>query len=329
MFLARPPSARSAPAEEAGGAEASGRVVLEVRACPDAPADSVRRIVGIEIGDLLVGVGEPVPAASDRLTIRCAGGLAWVEAAGDARAKPVDRTLRLDDFPGDAAPRALALAGIEVLAALSPAVRKRLAARQNVTPSPAQERPRLRETAQAAFQGEPSTQIGAAALWRTFLVAGGMSAWGGRVEVESRIARWWNLGFDIEAAGSRGHSRLGEASGLLLSGGAFVGARMGGARLGGAFVLGGRMGLTRMAGDTGGDVAVAAERVTRPWGGPAACLRAHGGLGPTELTLTAEVGRSLFAAEGLADSSTVLAASGSWVAVSLGVAYRIEHGRSR
>jgi hypothetical protein len=52
-------------------------------------------------------------------------------------------------------------------------------------------------------------------------------------------------------------------------------------------------------------------------------------MGPLELVLAAEAGRSLFAAEGLADSAIVLAVSGSWVAVSLGVAYGSAPARRR
>jgi len=316
---------RAALAADARGSESAGHVALEVKACANGSEDAVRRIVGIEIGDLLHAIGQQVPADFDRLTIRCAGNLAWVEAAGGAHAKAVERTLRLDDFPGDAAPRALALAGIEVLAALSPAVRKRLADRQvPTTPRPAAISP---QRAPAPALRAASTQVGAAALWRTFLVAGGMSVWGGKVEVESRIGRWWNLGFDVEAAGTQRHVALGAASGLLFSGGAFVGARAVGPRVGGALALGGRLGIARLAGDAGGAAGVVGERVLRPWGGPAACARVHGGLGPWEVALAVEAGRSLLAADGLADNATVLAVRGSWVALSLGAAYRVEHSR--
>lgn len=324
-FLASLAWGWSASAAEASGEEPAVRVAVEIKACVDGTEVAVRRIVGIEIGDLLYAAGQPVEANSDRLTIRCAGNMAWVEAAGGAHAKAVDRTLRLDDFPGDAAPRALALAGIEVLAALSPAVRKRLADRQ--PPPPANTPSRRQAPAQAARQSVASTQLGAAAIWRTFLVSGGLSVWGGKVEVESRLGRWWMLGFDLEAAGTQRHVALGEASGTLFSGGGFVGARMGGPNVGGAIALGGRMGLARLAGDAGGASGVVAARVFRPWGGPAVCARVHGGLGPFEFTLAAESGRSLFASEGLADNAVVLAARGSWVAVSLGAAYRIEHSR--
>ena len=316
------------PAAAAGssGDSSRGHVVLEVRTCDSVAEEAVRRVVAIELGDLLCGSGQVPPAGSDRLVLRCSGNLVFVEAASADRSTFVDRRLRLDDFPGDAAPRVLALAGIEVLAALSPAVRQRLADRQAGTTAPAPAKTILSSTTPAASPSS-TTLLGAAAIFRTFLVPGGMSGWGGKVALESQIGRWFGLGFDVEAAGTRRRIDLGETSGWMFSAGVFAGMNLGSRLAGATLMAGARLGAVHLSGDAAGAANVAAERVTRPWGGPAVCAQVHGGLGPVDLRFAAEAGQSIVAAEGLADSSTVLAARGAWVALSLGAAYRIDHGQ--
>ena len=115
--------------EISGAAAASGErhVVLSTTGCPAGAETEIRRMVGMEIGDLLVEVGTPLE--TDRLAVVCTEDAAHLLAQGSCLACEVDRTLRLNDFPPDAVARALALAGVELLASLSPAVRRRLEAR--------------------------------------------------------------------------------------------------------------------------------------------------------------------------------------------------------
>src|ERR1035438_6996654 len=108
----------------------SGHVELEVEGCPTVPTAAVRRVLGIEIGDLLLEPSTGEVQDVDRLIIRCAGNFAAVEATGISGGAATERILRLDDFPGDAAPRALALLGVELLAARSAAVRERILRRR-------------------------------------------------------------------------------------------------------------------------------------------------------------------------------------------------------
>ena len=324
MSLAWAASATSAAGAQASRPGRSGRFVLEIKACPEVAPEAIRRILVIEIGDLLVETGEAVPADSDRLAIRCAGNLAWVEAAADEGAKPVDRTLRLDDFPGDAAPRALALAGIEALAALSPAVRERIQAKQK----PAQPGRRVADDRAESAESPPAEgrglRVGAAGVWRTFLRNQGVAAWGGQVNLSRELARRWQLEVDVETAGTSRHVALGDTSGLLFSGAAFFGARGGGKSLGVSLCLGGRMGVARLAGSAADAANVSAASVLRAWGGPAAHAGAMVGFGPLALTLSVEAGRSLFTREGAAGGATVLSIGGTWVAISLGGALRLK-----
>ena len=58
---------------------ASGRVRLEIASCPGVPTEGVRRVLSVEIGDLLLAPFEGDARDADGLTIRCAGNLAFVE----------------------------------------------------------------------------------------------------------------------------------------------------------------------------------------------------------------------------------------------------------
>jgi hypothetical protein len=305
-------------------ADRGERFVLDMRACAAVSAEAVRRILVVEIGDLLVGGDESAPSGSDRLTLRCAGNLVWVEAAGDDGAHSVERPLRLSDFPGDAAPRALALAGLELLAARSPALRARIEARQAPTPAP---KPALASTpavvrapaaAAAGTPAPPRLYFGVGGSWRRFLVDQGVSAWGGQAQVLRRLGRLLDLGADVEASGGTTPVRLGDANSLLLSAGGTLGVCGGGPAAGVALDLGGRVGLARLAGSAANPTSVTGAAVWHPWGGPLARARGYVGFGPLALTLSIEAGRSLSTVRGLAEGATVLSVSGFWTAISFG-----------
>jgi hypothetical protein len=121
----------------AGAATTRGTVVIDAAACPSVSEAAIRRIVAIEIGDLLAERGEIPSAGANRLSLACDGAAARLVARRAGGDPPIERALPLADFPGDAAPRALALAGVEMLAALDPAVRERVQIRQTPPPAPA------------------------------------------------------------------------------------------------------------------------------------------------------------------------------------------------
>jgi hypothetical protein len=300
-------------------------VIAEVTSCQDALAKAVREIVALELGDLLVSSDAVAKPVSDRLSIRCADNMAWIEASGGEGGDPVDRTLSLDDFPDDLAPRALALAGIELLASRSPAIRVRLQAKRApaskpapttvvaspapvVAPSPAAPRRDLR--------------LGLAGAWRTFLVDRGVSAWGGQVLVTQDLGRWWQLRADVEVAGSGRHVSLGETRALIGSCGVDLAARAGQPDFGVALGLGARLGFARLAGSATDQTTVRAGVATGPWGGPMVSASAYVGFGPAVLVAAFEVGRSFGTVRGLADGSPALVIQDTWLALSLAGALR-------
>jgi hypothetical protein len=301
-----------ASAQETGPAP-SDRISLAVEACPSVPTAAVRHILSVEIGDLLLGEGSA--AAGHRLTIRCVGHTAWVEAAGEGGADPVDRTLRLDSFPGDAAPRALALAGLELLAARSPAVRARMQARQEpATPLPPA------PTVGGIRHPRSITHLGMAGAWRRFWAGQGLSTLGGQAQLGVML-RPWRFCADIEATGASRDAQLGKASALLLSGSAAFGLIDGTRHLAVTLLLGARLGMARLWGSAEDPTVAIASAVVRPWGGPTASLGVLGTIEPLAVVVTVEAGRSLFTAEAQSDRTTVLAVGGTWVAISLGAAF--------
>src|SRR5262249_11397031 len=140
-----------------------------------------------------------------------------------ADVRSLERVLRLDEFPGDAGPRALALAGLEMLAALSPAVRERIQFPQPPT------------AARVAIDtGGRRAWVGLSAVRRDFFDAGGFGGWGGRLDVNRRIGERWLLVGDVEVAGGGTAVTLGEANALLVSLGGFWGVRAAGPGMAGA-----------------------------------------------------------------------------------------------
>ena len=329
----------SAAAEPAKGGASPRPVVVTVASCPDASEAAVRRIVGIELGDLLLDARAPRPANADALQIRCDAGLALVEASGAARASPVNRLLRLADFPQDAAPRALALAGIEVLAAFSTDVRQRIESRQ----APAAAPPVVSATPVAAPpetppgptpHQRPAYALGAVGIRRAFLGAHGLSPWGGRIELSRELGEHWSAAVDGDVAGASRSVALGDTTATLASLGAAVGLRAEGRVLTGLAALGGRVGVVRFVGQpAAGGATVVGQRATRPWGGPFVAARvllgldrlalvvvdrAPEGLQRFALQLGAEAGFDLTKADGLSDGAPVVAISGPWWSIAAG-----------
>jgi hypothetical protein len=291
---------------------ARGTVTVDTAACPAVPEAAIRRIVGIEIGDLLAEPGA-APAGGNRLSMFCDGdGAARLEARGAGGDQRMERAFRLADFPGDAAPRALALAGVEMLAALDPAVRERIQIRQAPTAPPGR--------ADAADSLAP-VGITISAVRRDFLGDGSAGGWGGRVELDRGLVGPIVLGVDAEIDGARTAVALGEARALILSAGAFGGLRASGARFAGSLAAGARVGLASLEGTPSDGSGATGGRALRPWWGPALAARGWIRAGALAFIATLEAGMVVRGAHGLADGATILAVDGVWLAAGIGVRF--------
>jgi len=311
-------AAKVAPAADTHNVNSS-IVALDSSGCPAVSEGELRRLVALELGDLLAPastpatsapMGRPSPARNGlALTVACGGGQATLRAHTADRAQALQRTINLVDFPAGAAPRGLALAGIELLATLDASVRERVGESR---PPPAT--PAARASVSLALVG----------LRRQFMGAAGLGAWGGRLDVivDRRRLR---LDGDLEAAATGTTETivgLGQARALLGSVGAFAGARFApAAHLTCSLAAGARFGVARLDGvpDTGsGAVGSAAWR---PWGGLA--LSARGTVGGPRLSgvVSLEIGYTALGAEALAATMTVLALRGPWLTVAAGAAF--------
>jgi hypothetical protein len=292
--VALPASARAARAT----------VALDVDACAEVPELALRQIVSIEIGDLLAPRGGEPPPDGYRLVARCVGDAAHLEARAASRPDGLQRTLRLDEFPGDAAPRALALAGIEMLAALDPMVRARIEARPLPAPP-------------AAGDGLTVALSGA---YRAFFGTAGAAGWGGRVGADWR-RRGGLLASDLELDRASSSSALGQTRAWLASLGVFGGVALGDGRFGLALAAGARAGLAWLSGEPAAGSHLAGASVTRPWWGPALALRVSAGGARLAALLSLEAGWVVHGAQGLAGDTTAIAIEGGWLMVGAGVQF--------
>jgi hypothetical protein len=312
-----------------------GRFSLEIKSCPTVSAASVRRILGIEISDLLLGEDDVLSVAHDRLTIRCVGRVARIEATGPAATTPLEQVLDLDTFPEDAVARALALAGLELLSSLSSTVRARLNTPPPAPPAPPAARPATPPSPPAPKiikepppkeppPAEPppavrDTRVGLAGTWRTFVRDQGASLWGGRLEASTTLGDLWLVAGDVDGAGARiGVAGLGTVDALSFSSALTFGARLHKGALTGNLGVGGRLGLIRLTGKSANPSAVSASSVQHPWGGPMAAACASTRFGRFSLMLSAEAGYSFLVSDGLAGNRTAVSVGGPWIGLSLG-----------
>jgi hypothetical protein len=300
-----------------------GRFSLEIRSCPTVPEQSVRRILGIEIGDLLLGESDSLSVAHDRLTIRCVDHFARIDAAGPSATTPFEQVMDLEAFPEDAVARALALAGLELLSSLNSTVRARLkppppppSASPPAAPSTPAPPPKTVEEPPPTVR---DTRVGLAGSWRTFVGDQGASLWGGRLEASTTLGDLWLVTGDIDGTGARIHvTGLGDVDAFSFSSALTFGARLKKGAWGGSLGVGGRLGLIRLTGKSANPSAVSAFSAQHPWGGPVAMARASARFGRFSLMLSAEAGYSFLASEGLAGNRTAVFVGGPWIGIGLG-----------
>jgi len=293
------------------------RVVLDSSACLSVSMSELRRLVALELGDLLA----PDPALAPRvpnqtpsptrnevaLAVTCAGDQATLRAHTADGARALQRAIDLGDFSEGAAPRGLALAGIELLATLDASVRERVGESR---PPP------------AALSPSTVHSMALVGVRRQFMGAAGLGAWGGRVDGLRDRGRL-RLHADLEvAATGRTSTSLGQARALLGSVGAFAGARFApSAHLNWSVTAGARFGVARLEGVPDAQNDAVGSAAWRPWGGPA--LSARGTVGGPRLAavVSLEVGYTALGAEALAATTTVLALRGPWLTIAAGAAF--------
>jgi len=295
-------------------------VVFEVGGCAPRAAADARRIVGIELGGLLLPptTSPERSVAADRLSVTCEAGSAELAATAASGRAVVRRRLQLVDLPDDVAARVVALAGIEMLAALSPAVRAQVEAR---APEPPAAPVVAKIVAPVAPARVPAVRISILGVLRTFSSSAGLLAWGASIDLDRPVRGFWGFAGNVEVVAGGASSALGDAHEALASLGGCWEAGARGARWAGALGLGGRVGLARFAGTPQPGSGTVGSEVVRAWAGPAVSVRGWLGGRSLGLAFMGDVGFALRGAQGLSGSDVLLAASGGWLSVGLGVGF--------
>jgi hypothetical protein len=321
------------PALLAGGsfardARADGErppVRMNVEGCSPAWESEIRLTVAVELGDERLASTDAQSPAPDAvpgytLNVRCDAQRARVVARNATTAVTLVRTLT--DLPDATAPRLIAVVGVELLTTFDPALRRRREAPARATKPPPPP-PEVRAAAPPAPPPARRLSLKAGWVYRTFLTTGGVQAWGGTLDGRraSQDQRW-SAGVGVEFARDEQSTSLGRTSALLASARASVGTRvLAGDRFALALDLDARGGIVRLSGTS--DVpGVEAYATVRPWAGPALTLRAQAGTSWFFAEVAAEAGWAAVSASGLVNGGANLAASGPWLALSLGLGSR-------
>lgn len=305
---------------------------MSVEGCPAAWDSEIRLTLAVELGDerLATAPTDEQPAAPDgaragvagyTLNVRCDEQRARVVARDSKTAVTLERTLT--DLPDATAPRLIALVGVELLTTFDPALRRRLDAPAKPNrPSPAPTTP-----PPAPAQPAPDNRrlsLTAGWVYRAFLTTGGVQAWGGTLDGRRALRDGrWSAGLGVELAHDERATSIGETSALLASARASAGlcVPLIPDRVALYLDVGARGGIVRMSGKASVPH-VDAFTVVDPWAGPAATLRAQVGLSWFLAEIAAETGWAAVSKSGLVNGGAFLAASGPWLAISLGIGSR-------
>ena len=172
LFVTAAPARAQAPG-------AAPIVALEMDGCPAIPPAAVRRALEVEAGVRLQERSASTAPAHDAtatgtLVVRCDADRAFLAVEGTAGGR-LERQLALSELAGDTAPRLLALAALELLAAQDPALRQKLADAEVTVAAP-------------HVPTASRTTVRAGAVYRMFSAPSGVGAWGGRSPSAARLA---------------------------------------------------------------------------------------------------------------------------------------------
>jgi hypothetical protein len=311
------------------------KVALRVSSCSQRFETALRRMLAIELGNLLADARPENASTRETIEIACEAESAKISARSVAGDQVAHNDLRFDAFPSDAAPRAVALAALEALRAVDPTLTERLAAQRaeaqtSTAPSAPSRKSPIKAGATAAATEKiapaektaplpasterPVTRLTVGGGVRHFVSAPATTLLGVRLELSRRFSAPFDAGLDLDGAMNRQQVKLGTVEARLLSTGAWLAARAGRADWSASAGLGGRAGLVQLWGAPNLDAR--GHRVLRPLVGALVLLRADGALGPVALAVAGEAGYALAGAQGLASGAPALRLDGIWLAVS-------------
>lgn len=301
------------------------RVRLELQPCLGIAASDVRRIVGIELGALLVADGEKLEPDTTRVAISCDQRLIRLDVDDPITGKSLQRTVDLSDASTSTRARLVAIAASELVYASW----TELAVNPTPEVPPAGLRPALdltrtvRDQVQKKLPAklnppQPMRVVGMASR-RWFLSEGG-ELWGGGIRVSDDPFALFGWSADGLVEHGTVRASLGRVDvDTATIGGSIVLHREWGPlsmRAG----LGLRMGAARMTGvPYRSDLAIG-RSVWAPWGWPLGVLALSAmPVRPLVIELQGETGYVVLPLGGKVGGGQEITLAGAWAAVQLGV----------
>jgi hypothetical protein len=285
--------------------------------CPARWEPEIRRALEVEIGDQLVAATRTAAAAergagftASQLVVSCDGTRALVAAKNPTTDRRLERAFAPEDLRDATAPRIVALAGLELLATLDPQLRR----------SPAEaERPVDIDLAPVG----PRLRVFAGGVYRTFAIAAsGVRTWGAELGASRFVGERLTVSGDVDVGRGGRTVNLGEMTASLGSGSLAGGVHFGGGGLQGLLQVGARGGVARLTGRSS-ESDVVGYAVTRSWAGPFVATRALVDYRRLCFDASFESGVTVIGANGLVNDLPALVARGVWLAVSVGVGFRL------
>ncbi|HXI56841.1 MAG TPA: hypothetical protein VNO55_12330 [Polyangia bacterium] len=295
-----------------------------MRSCPSALTAAVGRVLALELREIPLISGDSGVAVRHRLTVSCRDQTAEIAVQTTAPAQNMSRLLNLNEFSADDQARAVALAAVELLAAMDADIRQRLAPSvANVPPSiprPVAPEPPTTLVSPAPpipRDGGGRGRVFACGGFRSFIaggsalqVLGGGVAWSRRLRVTPLV-----LALDADLGFGESQNQTRAASAWLGSLGAVLGAARDFGRITAEIGAGLRVGGARFHGEVDGGT------VLLPWAGPLLALRLSVQTWRVNLTTRFEAGLAALGAQGTADGQALVSARGLWLAAGVGIGF--------
>jgi hypothetical protein len=284
---------------------------------------AVGRVLAQELRGIPVGGADLGVVARHQLAISCSDQTADIVAETTAPAQAISRLVNLNEFSADDQARAVALAAVELLAALDADIRQRVApSAANVPPSipppVAREPPTtLVSPAPPIARDGSRVRVFTCGGLRTFLAGDpGLRVLGGGVVLSRRLrVTPLVLALDADLGFGEGQNQTRAASAWLGSLGVVLGAARDFGRITAEVGAGLRVGGARLHGEVDGGT------VLLPWAGPLLALRFSVAAWRASVTTSFEAGLAALGAQGTADSKALVSARGLWVAAGVGIGF--------
>lgn len=317
----------------AEGTRAHPQVTLAIDPCVGADEDEVRRIVGVELGALLVAEAK---GDVTQVHVTCNESLTRVDVNDPVTGKVLARSVDLSAASGGGQPRLLALAIAELVSASwieleanpDPRVPPATLGASPAARAAALETLRERRPPRDAERATPVEPPPEPPRWRalavfahrTVFADAGTASWGVGARAAYDDPGGLGARFDVLADRAADDVALGTITMSTASASAQVSYARAWGALGASAAAGLRGGVATIHGDPSGERRAVGGDVTSAWGGPIAGASVHARASAALVfELAGEAGWAAVPVSGLVDGASAVSIRGVWVGAQLGV----------